>query len=124
MTDGVALQFASHPVDDSVLEFCRAHRGAMGAVPTTPEGCAMVARLINEYLLLAEGDISEAALETVEIELQVPALSPETVETFAKRVALGNNGGDWEEHYTPDQKEHWRAFVRDLHYAMATGGNP
>lgn len=69
MSDGVALFAAPHPVDDSVLEFCRAHKGAMGAVPTTPEGCAMIARLINEYLFLAEGDINEDALETVEIEL-------------------------------------------------------
>lgn len=36
------------------------------------------------------------------------------VETFAIRVALGNNGGTWSEHYTENQKEHWRDFVRDL----------
>lgn len=41
-------------------------------------------------------------------------LSDGEIEHFAKRAALGNNGGDWAVHYTEDQKEHWRAFVRDL----------
>jgi len=36
------------------------------------------------------------------------------IEEFAIRVALGNNGGKWSEHYTEDQKEHWRQFIRDL----------
>jgi hypothetical protein len=41
-------------------------------------------------------------------------MSPEIIETFAMRAALGNNGGAWAEHYTDEQKEHWRRFVRDL----------
>ncbi len=41
-------------------------------------------------------------------------MTPETVEAFAIRCALGNNGGEWAEHYTEAQKEHWRQFVRDL----------
>jgi hypothetical protein len=36
------------------------------------------------------------------------------VEAFAIRAALGNNGGTWAEHYTEEQKEHWRQFIRDL----------
>lgn len=36
------------------------------------------------------------------------------IEKFAMRVALGNNGGRWDTHYTEKQKEHWRKFVRDL----------
>jgi hypothetical protein len=36
------------------------------------------------------------------------------IEKYAKRIALGNNGGDWAEHYTEDQKEHWRKLVREL----------
>jgi hypothetical protein len=41
-------------------------------------------------------------------------MSPQTIEKFAIRAALGNNGGEWATHYTEKQKEHWRQFVRDL----------
>jgi hypothetical protein len=41
-------------------------------------------------------------------------VSPEIIETLAIRAALGNNGGAWAEHYTNEQKEHWRRFVQDL----------
>jgi hypothetical protein len=41
-------------------------------------------------------------------------MTPEQIEAFAIRAALGNNGGTWSEHYTDSQKEHWRRFVRDL----------
>jgi hypothetical protein len=41
-------------------------------------------------------------------------MSEALIEQFAIRVALGNNGGAWATHYTEDQKEHWRQFVRDL----------
>lgn len=41
-------------------------------------------------------------------------MSDEMVEKYAIRVALGNNGGKWSEHYTEEQKEHWRTFVRQL----------
>lgn len=47
-----------------------------------------------------------AVLRAVDAELRI--------ERFARRVALGNNGGEWATHYTEDQKEHWRQFVRDL----------
>jgi hypothetical protein len=36
------------------------------------------------------------------------------IEQLAIRAALGNNGGTWAKHYTEDQKEFWRKFVRDL----------
>jgi hypothetical protein len=36
------------------------------------------------------------------------------IEKYAIRVALGNNGGKWSEHYTEKQKEHWRDFIRQL----------
>lgn len=45
-------------------------------------------------------------------------MNPKTLESFAIRAALGNNGGTWAEHYTEDQKEHWRQFVRDLEASM------
>lgn len=41
-------------------------------------------------------------------------LDDATIEAFAIRVALGNNGGKWSEHYTEDQKNKWRRFVREL----------
>lgn len=41
-----------------------------------------------------------------------------TVEKFAIRCALGNNGGEWATHYTEEQKEFWRSFVTDLVRAM------
>lgn len=43
-----------------------------------------------------------------------PRLPPERVEQYAIRVALGNNGGTWAEHYTEEQKDHWRQFIDDL----------
>lgn len=49
----------------------------------------------------------------------------DTIERFAIRAALGNNGGTWAEHYTEAQKEHWRGFVRamreDLRAEMVAG---
>jgi hypothetical protein len=41
-------------------------------------------------------------------------MTNEKIEEFAIRVALGNNGGKWSDHYTEEQKEHWRKFIRDL----------
>lgn len=38
----------------------------------------------------------------------------ELVERFAIRSAKGNNGGEWATHYTEEQKDFWRKFVRDL----------
>jgi heme oxygenase len=45
-------------------------------------------------------------------------MSPEQIEGFAIRAALGNNGGTWATHYTEGQKEHWRQWVRDLAEAI------
>ena len=45
---------------------------------------------------------------------EVGSRYPDLIETFAIRCALGNNGGTWAEHYTEEQKEYWRRFVRDL----------
>lgn len=36
------------------------------------------------------------------------------IERFAIRCARGNNGGEWATHYTDEQKEFWRQFVRDM----------
>lgn len=41
-------------------------------------------------------------------------MDPTTIERYAIRCARGNNGGEWATHYTEDQKEFWRTFVRDL----------
>jgi hypothetical protein len=45
---------------------------------------------------------------------EVGSKYPDLTETFAIRCALGNNGGTWGQHYTDEQKEYWRRFVRDL----------
>jgi len=41
-------------------------------------------------------------------------LSDNQIEKFAIQVALGNNGGKWSTHYTEDQKNHWRDFIKKL----------
>lgn len=41
-------------------------------------------------------------------------MSSEMIERYAIRCARGNNGGEWAVHYTEEQKNFWRQFVRDL----------
>lgn len=36
------------------------------------------------------------------------------VESTALRMAVGNNGGCWAEHYTEDQRDHWRRLAASL----------
>lgn len=36
------------------------------------------------------------------------------VEHIAKKIALGNNGGDWATHYTEHQKALWRTRAREI----------
>jgi hypothetical protein len=60
-------------------------------------------------------DISPDALVDAIVEIR---MTDEDVEKFAIRAALGNNGGSWSEHYTEDQKSHWRQFIRDLEAAI------
>jgi hypothetical protein len=44
----------------------------------------------------------------------VTKLTDEQIEELAIRCAKGNNGGEWATHYTEDQKNFWRGFVRGL----------
>ncbi len=48
-----------------------------------------------------------------------PRLTPEQIEKYAIRCALGNNGGKWATHYLEDQKQHWRNFVSDLSFDIS-----
>lgn len=41
-------------------------------------------------------------------------MTEQQIDMYAIRVALGNNGGMWSEHYTAEQKEHWRGLIRSL----------
>lgn len=41
-------------------------------------------------------------------------MNEETIEKFAIQCAKGNNGGEWSSHYTDEQKEFWRNFVRQM----------
>lgn len=50
-------------------------------------------------------------------------MTNEQVEKMAVRCALGNNGGEWATHYTGDQKEFWRKFVRDLEREIISTDN-
>jgi hypothetical protein len=36
------------------------------------------------------------------------------VDKIAKRIAVGNNGGDWANHYTEDQKVLWRLRAAEI----------
>lgn len=36
------------------------------------------------------------------------------IERWAIRLALGNNGGSWESHYTEKQKNFWRQMTSDM----------
>jgi hypothetical protein len=49
-------------------------------------------------------------------------MTNEIIEKFAIRVALGNNGGKWSSHYTEEQKEHWRQFIKDLVHEIEENG--
>lgn len=48
----------------------------------------------------------------------IKATEDQLIEKFAIRCAKGNNGGEWEMHYTEDQKNYWRQFMRDLVAAL------
>ena len=41
-------------------------------------------------------------------------MSEEQIDKFAMRIALGNNGGQWESHYKEEHKEFWRNIVREM----------
>ena len=41
-------------------------------------------------------------------------MNSDKIEEYAKRIALGNNGGDWAIHYSEKNKEFWRNLVKDL----------
>lgn len=41
-------------------------------------------------------------------------ITREYQEALAERLALGNNGGTWADHYTEDQKDKWRKMARDV----------
>lgn len=111
--DGVALQSTRHPIqttDEMIAAGLKAYEA------TWKPGLGPRDMVQAVYTAMAEAepvlpDISDAAIETVQVEYHLP---DEQVEQFAIICALGNNGGEWAEHYTEEQKEHWRKFVRDL----------
>jgi hypothetical protein len=119
--DGVALHATSHPIQ--VTEAMLDAGEAMWA-RTWQEGARPMLRdiyLAMEAAAPILSDISEDALTTATVEFY---LDEPTVEAFAIRLALGNNGGEWlkkedgTSHYTDEQKEHWRQVVRDLSHEV------
>ena len=49
-----------------------------------------------------------------EQQARTATLTADQIEQYAIRCAKGNNGGEWATHYTEDQKNIWREFVRNL----------
>lgn len=41
-------------------------------------------------------------------------MNDDLIEKYAIRIARGNNGGTWADHYNETQKNFWRSLVRDL----------
>jgi hypothetical protein len=131
MTDGVALQACDHPVENhaDLIAWCRTEAPRLiDEVRATGFGnrTDKLWQLVGTFLLLVDTDLNEASLTNAVIEIDDAAL----IEAFAIRCALGNNGGEWlagpdgSSHYTEEQKEVWRQFVRDLIRAIQSGAAP
>lgn len=45
-------------------------------------------------------------------------MDADNIERFAIKAALGNNGGSWSIHYTENQKNFWRSFIKELVHEM------
>ena len=44
------------------------------------------------------------------------------VEKIARKMAVGNNGGTWAQHYADEQKDMWRSLASDvIHEGMTAG---
>ena len=116
--DGVALQATNHPLEitEEMLAAGAAaiHEGGWEH-PSVDWVTDNMLKAVFTAMVYAgppePGELNEAALEAAFVQIE---LHKEIVEQFAIRCALGNNGGEWAEHYTPEQKEHWRQFVREL----------
>ena len=119
--DGVALQATNRPLhitDEMVAAGEKAYE-ANWKPDKTPRD--MVKAVFTAMVYAGEPepdtDLNEESLEHAVVEV---TLHNDTIERFAIRCALGNNGGEWvkrpdgESHYTEQQKERWRQFVREL----------
>lgn len=112
--DGAALHSVTHPHEIEITE----EMIAAGLTATTREyqpntwGRDLVVAI---YKAMVEAqpvyDISDDSVVETEVEL---TLDPEFVERMAIRLARGNNGGEWNQHYTDLHKEVWRDFVREV----------
>lgn len=115
--DGVPLESAEHPIEvtEAMLD-----AGVAAHAVTCREGwlsdnshktVAAVFRAMVRAAPLPPEDLNEQSLEQAMIDVR---LHEDMVERFAQRCAMGNNGGEWAIHYTEEQKNHWRQFVREL----------
>lgn len=52
-----------------------------------------------------------------------PDIGTPDIETVAKFIAVANNGGDWSENYTEEEKDVWRARAVELIEMINTPGN-
>jgi hypothetical protein len=72
---------------------------------------ALIGRtFLQNFTMIYEGHTGSVKLGND----QAPGLSPEQLEAHAIRCAKGNNGGEWATHYTEEQKNYWRGFVRQI----------
>lgn len=121
--DGVALQATNHPLHITD-EMVAAGRKAFDANWKGHDGTSDMVKVIFTAMVYAappepepDTELNEEFLEHAVAEV---TLHNDTIERFAIRCARGNNGGEWlkrpdgESHYTEEQKERWRQFVREL----------
>lgn len=113
--DGVALYATSHPLNVTP-EMMAAGLAATKAEWRPGSNWENMVKAVYTAMRHAEPpepdfELNEESLVNALVEIQ---LAKEAIEELAIRAALGNNGGEWAEHYTDDQKEHWRQWVRDF----------
>ena len=112
--DGVALFATNHPllITDEMVA------AGLKAFGTTWKGGTVefpsMVKAIYEAMVYAAPPELELDEDSLKESVLTVELRPEQLEAYAIRCARGNNGGEWATHYTENQKEHWREFVRNL----------
>jgi hypothetical protein len=114
-SDGIALHSTPHPFDITP-QMVAAGRAAAEAEWRPDSNSQNMVRAVYTAMRHAEPpdpelDLCEESLVNALAEI---TLANDAVEELAIRAALGNNGGEWAEHYTEAQKQYWRDWVRDF----------
>jgi hypothetical protein len=73
---------------------------------------ALIGRtFLQSFTMIYEGRTGTVTLSN---DPQPASPPPDWLESYAIRCAKGNNGGEWATHYTEEQKNFWRNFVKGL----------